>query len=233
MWVPYSAHWSNSWLGQADFFPPGTCWCVCHWGQLEEWCSCSSLSWEQGGLEGLLKGVQECTSLGVGTLLCRLWLCYCCLPLLYEHLYLGQECLIDKLSCGPLMLVSSEQAGGRNTPVDTLKGWSGWPHSCLNGERMGVCPLALGGVWRCFWLCMALLDGAWLGCTVLQWGCSAFSPVDLWWWQLSLRWWGSPWRAQKCALPLDWDLPEQEALQRLALTSNQSSSSCNSCIKRS
>ena len=26
-----------------------SCWCSCHWGQLEEWCGHQSLSWEHGG----------------------------------------------------------------------------------------------------------------------------------------------------------------------------------------
>ena len=144
IWVSHSACWSDSQPCQANFFPQDSYWCGCCWWQLEEWYKHSSLSWEQGILEGLLEGVWECTSLGTGTLCGGLWLCCCCLPLLYECLHVGQEHLIDELCLGHLKLVASEWA----TTVDILAGWDGlsilWLCPYLNSEWVGVHPLPLG-----------------------------------------------------------------------------------------
>ena len=56
------------------------------------------------------------------------------------------------------MLVTSEWAGGMKMPVDSLKGWSSWLLSCLNGEGLvfTVCPLGgmevlLALCWACGW----------------------------------------------------------------------------------
>ena len=68
-WLAVHIRAISGWVSLTPF-PGGSCWCSCSWGQLEEWCSCSPLSWEHGGiskgethLEGILVGVQECTSL--------------------------------------------------------------------------------------------------------------------------------------------------------------------------
>ena len=78
--------------------PGDSCWCSCSSGQLEVWCSHSSLSWEHGGigkdktcLEGHMEGVHKHASLWIGPVCGGIWCHCCCLALLYEYLHVGWE----------------------------------------------------------------------------------------------------------------------------------------------
>ena len=90
----------------------------------------------------------------------------------------GESASVNEPSRGHFMLVTSEQAGGMTTQVNTLEGWGGlsilWLCSCLNGEQARVHPLTLGE----HRVTLSSVQSLWTG---LSWGgqCWVHAAVDL------------------------------------------------------